>query len=120
MVQASDLLLVYDASGTEVLEQWVRFDVFKAALNIPGGGSPIPPKMADSNSGGRIGDIVGAINGVNTTFTLPDVYVAGSLEILLNGQDQNMDDIIETNPGSKIFDLTFAPKTGMYMKARYV
>lgn len=58
---------------------------------------------------------IGAIDGVNTTFTAGTSYIPGSMVHHLNGSIKtpaDTDGIIETNPTAGIVDLKVPPRVG--------
>lgn len=62
----------------------------------------------------------GSINGSNATFTTPDVYQAGTLEVYLNGQRLVAGasaDYVETSGG---FTMNYAPVTGDVLYVDYM
>lgn len=62
----------------------------------------------------------GSINGTNTSYTLPDVYATGTLQIYLNGQrlyPGASNDYVETSGG---FTMNYAPLTGDVLSADYL
>lgn len=63
-------------------------------------------------------ELLGDVDGVNTTFTVSNTsYKAGSLVVNWGGVTQY--GVVETNPGTGIFDLDFAPATGTQVMAQY-
>lgn len=64
---------------------------------------------------------IGDINGVNKTFTVNEgVYVAGTLVVKLDGIVQTIGaEVLETTPGSGIFDFATAPETGQTVTIEY-
>jgi len=75
-------------------------------------------------SGSTYGTLAGSVNGSNTVFTVSNgSYVAGSLKVVLNGQDQSQGasyDFVETTPASGTFTFNVAPPTGSIVQASYV
>lgn len=67
------------------------------------------------------GDITGAINGVNTTFTVSQgEYQTGKLAVYLNGMVQYLsDDWNQLDPASGTFEMTSAPDTGDRLFVQY-
>lgn len=82
--------------------QWVAFD------NIPLPHSSIIVK----------GFPTGLINGTNTVFTTPQPYIAGSLQVYINGLAQSQL-VAETTPTSGTFTVTPAPLTGDVINVYY-
>ena len=73
-----------------------------------------------TDSGGVYTTLTGAVNGVNTQFTVSQAsYTAGTLKVIYQGQYQTGNEITETTPGSGIFDLSFAPASGTVVMADY-
>lgn len=73
---------------------------------------------------GTYGLLAGAVNGVNTLFTVSrGIYVSGKLTVYLNGLIQLQgaaDDWVETTPSSGTFNFITAPLTGDIVTAVYV
>lgn len=63
----------------------------------------------------------GSVNGSNTTFTCATTFVAGSLEVYLNGQRlvAGASDDFQENGGATGFTMTFAPSTGDKLRVSY-
>lgn len=65
---------------------------------------------------GTYGLLAGAVNGINTTFTVSlGAYDTGKLQVYRNGLIQKQgagDEWVETTPGSGIFDFVVAPFAG--------
>jgi hypothetical protein len=67
--------------------------------------------------------LIGAVNGVNTTFFTPTPYVAGTLAAFVNGQLKTKtadDGWTETNPATGEFVYTDAPRTNDKPAAFYI
>lgn len=73
-------------------------------------------------TGSGITALTGAVDGVNTSFTVPGgIYAATSLAVYLNGVLQVPGDAItETTPASGVFDFTTAPATGDQIYAMWL
>lgn len=92
-----------------------HYIVYPGALSGGGGGSSGVPTQVFAGAGGTI---VGAINGVNTAFTLPSVPTsAGSVEVFLDGlfQRQGID---YTIAGANI-TFAVAPNFGQFLDVFY-
>lgn len=63
--------------------------------------------------------VTGSINGSNTVFTTARAYVAGSLEVYVNGLKQGTAHVTETTPSSGTFTLDTAPATGDIVEVAY-
>ena len=66
------------------------------------------------------GSITGLRNGVNTVFTLPDNYEAGSAKVYLNGLRMTPGvgyDYVETSPNKITFN--YAPESGSQLVVDY-
>lgn len=62
----------------------------------------------------------GTINGSNTAFTTVKSYVAGTLEVYINGvKQQRTTHYTETTPASGTFSMSDAPITGDLIEVRY-
>lgn len=62
----------------------------------------------------------GSVNGSNATFTLARAYIAGSLEVMINGIAQaRTTHFTETTPASGIFTMGDAPLTGDIITVNY-
>lgn len=62
----------------------------------------------------------GTIDGSNTTFTLSRAYIAGSLEVYIDGIHQRRTtDYTETTPGSGVFTMAAAPLSGQTVYCNY-
>ena len=60
-------------------------------------------------------------NGVQTLFTLPEAYVANSLEVYMDGLRQiKTTDYVETNPGAGTFTMTSAPLALENLRCDYI
>jgi hypothetical protein len=62
----------------------------------------------------------GSINGSNTSFTVPDAYATGTLQVFLNGlalRSGASNDYVETTTG---FTMNYAPATGDVLDASYL
>ncbi len=74
-------------------------------------------------SNGTYGLLGGAVNGINTTYTVSTtIYITGTLTVYLNGLLQlqgPLDDWQETTPGSGTFDFNTAPLTGDIITVTY-
>lgn len=85
-----------------------------------GGGSYNVDQTPDN---GTYGLLAGAVNGINTTFTVSaGVYVTGKLFVFLNGLVQLQgagDDFIELAPGAGTFQFVVAPLVGDIITAVY-
>lgn len=85
-----------------------------AITNITGSGGSA--KIDQTPDNGTYGTLAGAVNGINTTFTVSALaYVSGSLAVFLNGLIQwqgGADDWTETTPASGTFAFNIAPLTG--------
>jgi hypothetical protein len=90
--------------------------------NLGGGGGAV---FVDQSGGtpGTFGVLVGAIDGVNTTFTVSyGEYLPGSLQVFLNGQllAQGIDEAwVELSPGRGTFMLNESPVAGDIITAIY-
>lgn len=84
----------------------------------------------DANSGGGSGTVfndlyidvpVGAIDGVNTTYTVQESeYASNRLVVFVNGIANTVGTgLVETTPGSGIFDLDTAPPPGAQVVCHY-
>jgi hypothetical protein len=88
----STALKYYDlATGT-----WIPFE-----NNVPTPNSSIIIK----------GTPTGLVNGSNTVFTAPQPYIAGTLQVYINGIAQSLL-VAETTPTTGVFTITPAPLTG--------
>lgn len=63
--------------------------------------------------------VSGSVNGSNVTFTTVEPYIAGTLQVYVNGLAQS-GLIDETNPGIGEFELDTAPLTGDDVKVYYL
>ena len=72
-------------------------------------------------TGSGLTALTGAVNGANTSFTTPEgKYVAGTLQVYVNGVLQPLGDAItETTPASGIFTFVTAPATDTQILATY-
>jgi hypothetical protein len=62
----------------------------------------------------------GSVNDVNTTFTAARSYIAGTLQVWVDGLLQRLTtDYAETTPGSGIFTFVVAPATGQSVRVAY-
>lgn len=61
----------------------------------------------------------GSVNSSNTTFVTGSNYIAGSLEVYINGLKQAAAHVTETTPSSGTFDLDVAPTTGDVVDCTY-
>lgn len=62
----------------------------------------------------------GSVNGSNATFTLARAYIAGSLEVMINGLAQaRTTHFTETTPASGVFTMGDAPLTGDIITVNY-
>lgn len=62
----------------------------------------------------------GTVNGSNTSFTTARAYIAGSLEVYVNGLKQyRTTDITETTPSTGTFTFLTAPLTGDVVRVNY-
>lgn len=105
-------------------------------VSITGDGTPGNPLVASGGGGGggttfidqtpdngSYGLLVGAVNGVNTLFTVSQSeYLTGKLQVYLNGLIQLQgaaDDWQQTTPGSGTFTFNTAPATNDIITAIY-
>lgn len=72
------------------------------------------------------GTLGGTVNGINTTFTVPEgSYTSSTIKVYLNGQlvSQGSDITpygwVETDPSAGTFDFNVAPPTGSHIIAEY-
>lgn len=64
--------------------------------------------------------VTGLVNSSNTAYTTARAYIAGSLEVYINGLKQmRTTDYTETTPGSGIFTMIVAPITGDIIRVNY-
>ncbi len=64
--------------------------------------------------------VTGSVNSSNTSYTTARQYIAGSLEVFINGLKQiRTTDYAETTPASGIFTMTVAPTTGDLIRVNY-
>lgn len=62
----------------------------------------------------------GSVNGSNTTFTFARAYIAGSVEVFINGVSQlRTTHFTETTPASGIITMSDAPLTGDVIQVNY-
>lgn len=66
------------------------------------------------------GSYTGAINGSNTTFTLPSAYTPGSLRIFIDGVRQKLTTDYTETPNSGTFTFVTAPLTGTILVVDYM
>jgi hypothetical protein len=110
---SGDFVLISDASDGGALKK-VNVD----DLGGGGGGNTFNDLYRAQSGMGTtsIPALTGAVNGTNTTFTVPEgQYVAGTLQVYLNGQLMGAGSttpIAETTPASGVFDFDVAPQTG--------
>ena len=64
------------------------------------------------------GNVTGAIDGVNKAFNTGSPYVAGTLQVYINGLPQSTM-VAETSPGTGLFTCDVAPTTGSDIKVYY-
>ena len=88
-----------------------------------GGGGTTNLQVDSTPDNGTYGLLGGAVDGVNTTFTVSlAAYQAGKLIVTLNGLTQNQgvaNDFVETNPVLGIFDFVIAPVLGSTIVVEY-
>ena len=63
--------------------------------------------------------VTGSIDGSNAVFTTARAYIAGSLEVYVNGLKQGTAHLTETAPSSGTFTLDVAPATGDVVEVAY-
>lgn len=64
--------------------------------------------------------VSGSVNGSNTAFTTQNAYIAGTLEVYINGLRQaRTTHVAETTPASGVFTLDTAPLTGDIVRVNY-
>lgn len=126
------------ASATGMVTGSLR--VYKNGIRLKGGGNDFTetstgftmttapatgtPLLADYNVNGAINNVgtnslitdevpSGSVNSSNTTFTTARAYIAGSLEVFVNGVKQaRTTHFTETTPSSGTFTMSDAPATG--------
>lgn len=90
---------------------------------VPGGSGGGNIKIDQTPDNGTYGLLSGAVNGVNTLYTVSSgSYLTGTLSVYLNGLLQLQgagDDWTETAPGSGTFTFNIAPLTGDIITATY-
>ena len=78
---------------------------------------------ASSSISTKYNDLIGAVNGSNTVFTVSNEdYTSGELVVYLNGQAQTegaTGDWTETTPSSGTFTFATAPETGDIILVTY-
>ena len=76
--------------------------------------------LAGTNSLASDQSVAGLVNGTNPTFTTPQGYIGGTLEVYVNGVKQVRGiHFTETTPGSGIFTMSDAPLTGDVLSTNY-
>lgn len=105
-------------------------DEFELVAQASGSGDTITTTIntikKDSTGGtsDTYGVLAGAVNGVNTTYTVSaGVYVSGSLAVYKNGVrliQGSSEDWVETTPASGTFDFNNAPLSGDVIDVEYV
>lgn len=77
-----------------------------------------------ANTSGKWGSLIGAINGTNKLFSVSQgSYRAGTLEVILNGQDLIVgasNDYVETSPSAGTFTMVLTPVAGDVIKVKYL
>lgn len=64
--------------------------------------------------------VTGSVDGSNTSFTTSSPYLAGTLEVFINGLRQaRTTHVSETTPASGVFTLDTAPQTGDIVRVNY-
>jgi hypothetical protein len=63
--------------------------------------------------------VTGSINGSNAVFTTARAYIAGSLQVFVNGLMQSQTMVTETTPSTGTFTLDTAPVTGDVIHVAY-
>lgn len=110
--------------GTDISVNTVG-GVTTIAYTGTGGGSGGANVQIDAKpDDGTYGTITGAINGINTQYTVSlGVYQAGKMTVYLNGVEQNMGatngNWVETDPTTGKFDFNVAPETGDTIVVEY-
>jgi hypothetical protein len=63
--------------------------------------------------------LVGIQDGINATFTTPDAFVAGKVDVIVNGQTQTL--AVDYNiSGLNTIIFTFSPSPSEVLKANYI
>ncbi len=119
-VAVGEIVYVQDANGVGAAgplqvtaKTTTTLTLLNLAVSTGGGGTP--------SSGVMIwGEVpMGAINGINKSYTTAYSYAAGQLGVYLNGIRQHLsDDYIETS--TSMFQLVIAPLTGDLLNIDYM
>lgn len=93
------------------------------AISASGGGGGVSTFIDQTPDNGTYGLLSGAVDGVNTTFTVSNgSYTSGTLLVQQNGLtllQGASDDWVETTPGSGTFDFNTAPSIGDIITVEY-